>query len=96
MIPHIDAASIAFIGNVAAPVTPIVLTYGTSLKLHRSLRQARAELNSPAQTLGVGVATAPRSAKPARFLPGAIRCPIARPFPARPATWREGTDSGLC
>ena len=31
MIPHIDAASIAFIGNVGAPVTPIVLTYGTNL-----------------------------------------------------------------
>jgi hypothetical protein len=31
MIPHVDAASIAFIGNIGAPVTPIVLTYGTSL-----------------------------------------------------------------
>ena len=31
MIPHIDAASIAFVGNVAAPVTPIVLEYGTCL-----------------------------------------------------------------
>jgi hypothetical protein len=31
MIPHVDAASIAFIGNVGAPITPIVLTYGTSL-----------------------------------------------------------------
>ena len=28
MIPHIDTASIAFIGNVSAPVTPIIFTYG--------------------------------------------------------------------
>ena len=31
MIPHIDAASNAFIGNVGAPVTPIVIKHGTSL-----------------------------------------------------------------
>ena len=37
MIPHIDAASIAFIGNVAAPVTPIVIKHGTCLA-QRKLR----------------------------------------------------------
>jgi Transposase DDE domain group 1 len=31
MIPHIDAASIAFIGNVDASVTPIVIEYGTGV-----------------------------------------------------------------
>ena len=32
MIPIIDAASIDFIANIGAPVTPIVLRYGTSLR----------------------------------------------------------------
>ena len=31
MIPHVDNASIAFIGNVGATVTPITITYGTCL-----------------------------------------------------------------
>ena len=31
MIPHVDNASTAFIGNVGAAVTPIVITYGTCL-----------------------------------------------------------------
>jgi hypothetical protein len=35
MIPHIDAASIAFIGNVDAPVTPIVIEYGTGVSRMR-------------------------------------------------------------
>ena len=32
MIPHVDDASIAFIGNVGAPVTPILIKYGSSLR----------------------------------------------------------------
>jgi len=32
MLPIVDAASIDFIANISAPVTPIVLRYGTSLR----------------------------------------------------------------
>jgi hypothetical protein len=32
MIPHVDDAAIAFIGSVGAPVTPILLKYGSSLR----------------------------------------------------------------
>ena len=32
MIPHVDDAAIAFIGSVGAPVTPILVRYGSSLR----------------------------------------------------------------
>jgi len=35
MIPWIDKASIDFIANTQAPVTPIVMTYGTRLQRHK-------------------------------------------------------------
>jgi len=35
MIPHVDNAAIAFIGSVGAPVTPILVRYGSSLRPQR-------------------------------------------------------------
>ena len=59
MLPHVDNASIAFLGNVGAAVTPIVITYGTCLSRVR-LRYVPLDMdvfpmdNSKSKKEGVG------------------------------------------